>query len=127
MKSDIDVLVIGAGPTGSTLALDLARRRLRVRIVERNAHGFPGSRAKGVQPRSLEVLEDLGVLPDVLAAGSTYPPLGIHLGWFTVPKRMFKPARPTDAIPYPNTWLIPQFSTDALILAWGKKICLGTG
>lgn len=115
MKNNIDVLIVGAGPTGSALAVDLARRGLHIRIIDRNAHGFPGSRAKGVQPRSLEVMEDLGVLEHVLGAGSTYPPLGIHLGWFMFPKRMFKLAKPSDAIPYPNTWLIPQFSTDALI------------
>ncbi|WP_397458505.1 FAD-dependent oxidoreductase [Pseudomonas asplenii] len=121
----IDVLVVGAGPTGSTLALDLARRGVSVRIIDRNAHGFPGSRAKGIQPRSLELLEDLGVLDDMLSSGSHYPPLGIHVGPFTWPKRMFKLAKPTDSIPYPNTWLIPQFATDAIIQK--KLMPLGLG
>lgn len=112
---DPDVLVVGAGPTGSTLALDLARRGVKVRILDRNSHGFQGSRAKGLQPRSLEVLEDLGALKDILIAGSTYPPLGLHIGPFTIPKRMLKITEPTDDIPYPNTWLIPQFSTDSII------------
>ncbi|MCP3707731.1 FAD-dependent oxidoreductase [Paraburkholderia sp. CNPSo 3274] len=115
MNNDIDVLIVGAGPTGSALAVDLARRGVRIRIIDRNAQGFPGSRAKGIQPRSLELLEDLGALDEVLASGSTYPRLGIHLGPFTIPKRMFKLAPTTDDIPYPNTWLIPQYSTDALI------------
>lgn len=115
MTNCIDVLIVGAGPTGSTLAVDLARRGLDVRIVDRNAHGFPGSRAKGVQPRSLELLEDIGAIDDVLAAGSLYPPLGIHLGPFRIPKKMMKNVATSDDIPYPNTWLIPQFTTDALI------------
>jgi 2-polyprenyl-6-methoxyphenol hydroxylase-like FAD-dependent oxidoreductase len=115
MIFNTDVLVVGAGPTGSALALDLARRGVSVRIIDRATKSFPGSRAKGVQPRTLEVLEDLGVLDDILAAGSPYPPLGIHLGPIRIPKRMFKIAKPSDDIPYPNTWLIPQFSTDAII------------
>ena len=58
-----DVLVVGAGPTGLTLACDLARRGVAVRIVDR-AQEFPGgSRGKGLSPRSLEVFDDLAVTP----------------------------------------------------------------
>ncbi|MDN0198853.1 FAD-dependent oxidoreductase [Streptomyces sp. S.PNR 29] len=113
----IDVLVIGAGPSGSALAIDLVRRELDVRIVDRSPHAFDGSRAKGVQPRSLEVLEDLGALPDVLAGGSTYPKLGIHAGPLTVPWKMFTHREATPDVPYPNTWLIPQFRTDRALHA----------
>jgi len=48
------VLIAGAGPTGPTLAVDLARRDARVRIVDRAASHFIGSRGKGLQERSLE-------------------------------------------------------------------------
>ncbi|MFF7388955.1 FAD-dependent oxidoreductase [Streptomyces scabiei] len=113
----IDVLVIGAGPSGSALAIDLVRRGLDVRIVDRSPHAFDGSRAKGVQPRSLEVLEDLGALPDVLAGGSTYPKLGIHAGPLAVPWKMFTHRKATADVPYPNTWLIPQFRTDRALHA----------
>ncbi|MYS94241.1 MULTISPECIES: FAD-dependent oxidoreductase [Streptomyces] len=113
----IDVLVIGAGPSGSALAIDLVRRGLDVRIVDRSLHAFDGSRAKGVQPRSLEVLEDLGALPDVLAGGSTYPKLGIHAGPLAVPWKMFTHREATPDVPYPNTWLIPQFRTDRALHA----------
>ncbi|MFF7047777.1 FAD-dependent oxidoreductase [Streptomyces griseorubiginosus] len=113
----IDVLVVGAGPSGSALAIDLVRRGLVVRIVDRSPHAFDGSRAKGVQPRSLEVLEDLGALKDVLAGGSTYPKLGIHAGPLAVPWKMFPHKEATSDVPYPNTWLIPQFRTDRALHA----------
>ncbi|WP_033308704.1 FAD-dependent oxidoreductase [Streptomyces iakyrus] len=113
----IDVLVIGAGPSGAAAAIDLVRRGLDVRIVDRSLHAFDGSRAKGVQPRSLEVLEDLGALPDVLAGGSTYPKLGIHAGPLAVPWKMFPHREATPEVPYPNTWLIPQFRTDRALHA----------
>ena len=57
--SDIDVLIVGAGPTGLTLAIDLARRGVRLRLIDQAAAPFAGSRGKGLQPRSLEVFEDL--------------------------------------------------------------------
>jgi len=111
----LDVLVIGAGPTGTVLAIDLARRGLNVRIIDSNSTSFPGSRAKGIQPRSLELFDDLGVLDQILAAGSLYPLLGIHLGPFTIPRRMFKQNVVRADIPFPNTWLIPQYSIASIL------------
>ncbi|MFF0087050.1 FAD-dependent oxidoreductase [Streptomyces canus] len=108
----LDVLIIGAGPTGTALAVDLARRGLAIRIVSKAEHAFDGSRAKGVQPRTLEVLEDLEALDAVLAGGSTYPLIGIHLGPLAAPWRMMHNRKPSADVPYPNTWLIPQYSTD---------------
>ncbi|MFI8232592.1 FAD-dependent oxidoreductase [Streptomyces sp. NPDC085900] len=113
----IDALIVGAGPTGAALAIDLVRRGCDVRIIDRSPHAFDGSRAKGLQPRSLEVLEDLGVLDDVLAGGSTYPKLGLHAGPLAVPWKMFPHKEATADVPYPNTWLIPQFRTDRALRA----------
>ncbi|GAA1625017.1 FAD-dependent oxidoreductase [Kribbella alba] len=112
---DIDVLVVGAGPVGSTLAADLLRRGLRVRLVDKAPHAFEGSRAKGVQPRTQEVLEDLGVLDEARAEGGTYPLMGIHLGPITVPWRMQRQHKPTAAVPHPNILLLPQSRTDAVL------------
>jgi 2-polyprenyl-6-methoxyphenol hydroxylase-like FAD-dependent oxidoreductase len=126
----IDVLVVGAGPSGAALAIDLVRRGLRVRIIDKATHAFAGSRAKGVQPRTLEVLEDLGALEDVLAGGGAYPPLGIHAGPLTVPWRMIANRKPSADIPFPNTWLIPQERTDgalhARLHAWRTNVEFGT-
>ena len=123
MTTDIlDVLVVGAGPTGTALAIDLVRRGLDIRIIDKAAGSFEGSRAKGVQPRSLELLDDLGLLDTILAAGTTYPRLGIHLGPATIPWEMFPPSEPTSDVPHPNTWLIPQHRTDAALHARLKEL-----
>src|SRR4051812_958857 len=95
----LDVLIVGAGPAGTTLAIDLIRRGLNVRVVDKAEHGFPGSRAKGVQPRTLEVFEDLGALDDVLAGGTPYPKLGLHLGPLNVPWRMMSEGKGSDDVP----------------------------
>src|SRR6266536_4590073 len=65
-----DVLVVGAGPTGLTLACDLARRGVAVRVIDRVPDFQTGSRGKFLQPRSLEVLDDLGVIDEILASGN---------------------------------------------------------
>jgi 2-polyprenyl-6-methoxyphenol hydroxylase-like FAD-dependent oxidoreductase len=50
-----DVLICGAGAAGLTLAVDLARRGVNFRLIEKLADPFRGSRGKGIQPRTLEV------------------------------------------------------------------------
>ncbi|NEA31105.1 FAD-dependent monooxygenase [Streptomyces sp. SID13031] len=115
MTHDIDVLVVGAGPVGSALAADMLRRDLRVRLIDKAPHAFEGSRAKGVQPRTQEVFEDLGVLAEAHAEGGTYPLLGIHLGPITVPWRMQRRYEPTPEVPHPNILLLPQSRTDAIL------------
>lgn len=114
-KYDIDVLIAGAGPTGSTLAADLLRRGFSVILVDKAPHSFKGSRAKGVQPRTQEVLEDLGVLKEAHSEGGAYPLMGIHLGPITVPLRMQKRKKVTPDVPYPNVLLLPQHRTDAIL------------
>jgi 2-polyprenyl-6-methoxyphenol hydroxylase-like FAD-dependent oxidoreductase len=66
---DPDVLIVGAGPVGLTLALGLARQGTRCRIVDRDAGPSPTSRASELHARTLEVLDAMGAAEDVLAAG----------------------------------------------------------
>jgi 2-polyprenyl-6-methoxyphenol hydroxylase-like FAD-dependent oxidoreductase len=63
------VLVVGAGPTGLAAALELARSGRPVRIIERNPSRSQHSKAIGVNPRTLELMEATGVTERLLAAG----------------------------------------------------------
>ncbi|HWI30899.1 MAG TPA: FAD-dependent monooxygenase [Microbacterium sp.] len=123
----VDVLVVGAGPTGTTLAIDLHRRGHTVRLIDASAGAFDGSRAKGIQPRTLEVLDDLEAIDDVIAGGSTYPLLGAHLGPATLPWPMIKTRDPRPGVPFPNTWLIPQFRTNAALHARAAELGVHPG
>jgi 2-polyprenyl-6-methoxyphenol hydroxylase-like FAD-dependent oxidoreductase len=112
------VTIAGAGPTGLALACDLARRGVAVRVIEAAAEPFKGSRAKGLQPRTLEVFEDLGILEGVLAVGGDYPPFRAHLGPLSIPAgRLNKILAPKPDVPYPNLWMLPQWRTCELLLA----------
>ena len=55
MHSRTPVLIVGAGPTGLTLACDLARRGVTHRLIEAVPAPARSSRAKGLQPRTLEL------------------------------------------------------------------------
>ncbi|WP_212908279.1 FAD-dependent monooxygenase [Streptomyces sp. TS71-3] len=113
-----DVLIVGAGPTGLALACDLARRGVRARVIERAGALFPGSRGKGVQPRTMEVLEDLGVIDAVLAAGGPAPTvLNWRDGAPDGESRMFGEPEESESVPYPMPWLLPQWRTQEILFA----------
>ncbi|WP_406124134.1 FAD-dependent monooxygenase [Streptomyces sp. NBC_00989] len=114
--SDDDVLIVGAGPTGLTLAIELARRGAGVRIVDAAPVPHRESRGKGLQPRTLEVLEDVGVTGRALATGTTRLPFrkyfdGAHVN-DTDP---FADARPTPDAPYERGVLIGQWQVEELL------------
>jgi 2-polyprenyl-6-methoxyphenol hydroxylase-like FAD-dependent oxidoreductase len=116
MEHMTDVLVIGAGPTGLTLACDLARRGVGVRIVDRADRHPAGSRGKGLSPRSLEVLDDLGVIDEILASGRTHVPHRKYRGAEVVAEVDPEAGKvPTDRIPYPVGLLIAQFTVEEIL------------
>ena len=62
------VLIAGAGPIGLTAAIELARRGVPCRVVDPLTAPPQYAKAVGVQPRTLEVFEAIGVLPQILDA-----------------------------------------------------------
>ncbi|GAA4835411.1 FAD-dependent monooxygenase [Saccharopolyspora rosea] len=114
--TDIDVLIVGAGPTGLTLACELAVRGVRLRIVDRARTFFGGSRADGIQPRTMEVFADIGILDPILASGDLGPTLRAYRGDEVVWEgRMSEPTEPTPSVPHPNLWFVPQFRTEEIL------------
>src|ERR1041385_7439993 len=65
----MDVLVVGAGPTGLMLANQLGRRGVGVRIVDRHSGPAQQSRALGVQARTLEIYAHLGIAERAIELG----------------------------------------------------------
>ena len=75
---DLDVLVVGAGPTGLTLAAQLARFGVRFRIIDKQLDRSRESRALGVQARSLEVLQTLRLGEELVRRGNSTTRLMLH-------------------------------------------------
>src|SRR6185312_837388 len=113
---ETSVLIVGAGPTGLTLGIELARRSIGFRLIDTAKTPFAGSRGKGIQPRTLEVFDDLGVLEKILNPGPAYPGLRVHLGPLALRLGPLGGRhQATEAIPYPNLWLVPQNRTEAIL------------
>jgi len=64
-----DVLVVGAGPTGLTLACELARHGISVRIIDQAEAPSDTSKALGMHARTLEAFETMGVAEELVAKG----------------------------------------------------------
>lgn len=111
-----DVLICGAGVTGLTLAIELARRGIAFRLIEKNRTPFTGSRGKGIQPRTQEIFEDLGILNKVVAAGGCYPRLRTYRqdGSY-VDSDMAHDMEPTHAEPYHLPLMVPQNVTEMIM------------
>ncbi|WP_373296557.1 FAD-dependent monooxygenase [Streptomyces sindenensis] len=125
-----DVLIVGAGPTGLVLACDLARRGAAVRIVDRSPAPPRTSRAKGPNARSLEILDDLGVAEEVLAAGSAPLPMLKYRDRLPVAETdPWADSAPSPDAPYDRGRLIAQWRLEEILrdrlAGYGVRVELG--
>jgi 2-polyprenyl-6-methoxyphenol hydroxylase-like FAD-dependent oxidoreductase len=130
-NQSLQVLIVGAGPTGLALACDLARRGVTFRIVDKVENYFIGSRGKGLQPRSLEVMDDFGIVEEVLNLGKFHVPFRGYDGATVLgEKDMYAGRYPTPSTPYASVLIIPQWRVEerlrALLQRTGGKVELAT-
>ncbi len=71
MKSDFDVIIVGASVAGSSLAIALAPEGYRILLLDRAI--FPRDKpcGEGIMPQGVAILDTLGLLPEILAQGGT--------------------------------------------------------
>jgi 2-polyprenyl-6-methoxyphenol hydroxylase-like FAD-dependent oxidoreductase len=106
------VLIVGAGPTGLTLACELARRRISFRLIEAAPGPQPGSRGKGLQPRTLEAFDDLGIVDRVIANGRLAMPMRSTAPGGQVIQSNIEPPSVRPDIPYPTTLITPEWRVE---------------
>ncbi|KAJ7581042.1 FAD binding domain-containing protein [Mycena floridula] len=99
------VLVVGGGPTGLTMALDLARRGVNVRVIEERTEHHNAARE---QPRTIELLAILGVEQDLLNIAKTFE-------WS-------EPAEDSPTIPFRRTCSISQAELEKILRGHLKSL-----
>src|SRR6185503_4497279 len=95
---DTQVLIVGAGPVGLTLAIDLGKRGIRCTLIEKNDAPLGYPKMERCNPRTMEIFRRLGISETVRAAG--YPPdwpMDTYLLFDLMRPPLFKMAHPTVA------------------------------
>ena len=107
-ENQTKVLVVGAGPTGLTMAAELTRHGVPCRIIDKKSGITDKTKALTLQSRTMEVFEDMGLIEEVLEKGR--PVAGFS--FYTEGKRIFHVASAELDTPYPYIMLYPQFETE---------------
>ncbi|MFE3864905.1 FAD-dependent monooxygenase [Streptomyces goshikiensis] len=122
----VDVLIAGAGPVGLTAAVELRRRGIGCRVVDRLPERLPYAKAVGIQPRTLEIWDRMGLVRAALEAA--VPMLG-QLTYVNGAERpRIELALPPE-VPY-GFAALPQYETerilDEFLARFGSRIERGT-
>lgn len=116
-QTDVDLLVVGAGPTGLTAACEAVRHGLSVRIIDRKTYRSTFSKALVAHARTLEVFETMGVADAVLAEGKRFAALNTHVGRRRRAVRLDLLRLPWGDTAYPFWLSIPQYATERILEA----------
>jgi rifampicin monooxygenase len=112
---EVDVVVVGGGPTGLMLASELRLQDVRAVVLERDTEPTPHVRSLGLHARSVEVLDQRGLLEEFLALGQQYPLTGSFAGIVTP-----QPVGLDTAHAY--LLAIPQTTTDRLLAEHAARL-----
>ncbi len=114
----VDVLIVGAGPTGLMLANQLGRRGVRVTIIDRHAGPSLQTRALGVQARTLEIYQKLGIVERALQFGKQGTGANIWAGGKHTARVPLGEAGQSNT-PYPYILILGQDDNEKLL---GEKL-----
>ncbi|MFD5137009.1 FAD-dependent monooxygenase [Streptomyces sp. NPDC058378] len=109
--ADVDVLIAGAGPVGLTAASELCRRGVACRVVDRLPERLPFARAVGVQPRTLEIWDRMGMIREAL---ETAVPLKGQLLYVNAEEGPRIDLELPPEVPY-RFAALPQYETERLL------------
>ncbi|RYZ97260.1 MAG: FAD-dependent oxidoreductase, partial [Moraxellaceae bacterium] len=109
-----NVLIVGAGPTGLTLALWLTKQGIAVRIIDKSVGSGETSRAMVVQARTLELYRQLDLADAVIAAGHKNPSMNMWAHGKHRARIALNDAG-ADITPYPFVLVYPQDQHERLL------------
>jgi 2-polyprenyl-6-methoxyphenol hydroxylase-like FAD-dependent oxidoreductase len=113
MTAPLDVLIVGAGPTGLSLAAQLRAHGTTFRIVDRSLDRAHESRALAIQPRTLEALAGFGVADELVTRGNPAMQLRMHVPGRVVRMPLFDIGLADTA--YPFLLFLSQAETESIL------------
>jgi len=115
MTQDVDVLIVGAGPTGLALALWLRHLGVKIRIIDKSPHRADTSRALVTHARTLELYDQIGIAEEVVARGQKFE--GIRM-WAKGAQRARADLGDMGAgvSPFPFALMFPQDEHELLLI-----------
>jgi 2-polyprenyl-6-methoxyphenol hydroxylase-like FAD-dependent oxidoreductase len=111
----IDVLIVGAGPTGLVLALWLAKLGVKVRLIDKTAGPGTTSRALAVQARTLELYQQLDLAETVVARGHKVPAVNLWVKVASAARVSFENIG-SRLTPFPFLQIFPQDQHERLLI-----------
>ncbi|MED4073223.1 FAD-dependent monooxygenase [Priestia endophytica] len=111
MEKEVDVLIVGSGPTGLLAAHALTKQNINIMIVEKKQTPSPLSKALAIHARTMETFDLLGIVDPFLEKGFKATRAHIHLGNkepFTVPFSSLKSS-------FPYIFVLPQAETEEIL------------
>ncbi|MET9490665.1 FAD-dependent monooxygenase [Nocardia sp. NPDC006630] len=118
LPAQTDVLIVGAGPAGLTLAASLRQLGVDHVLIDRFTEVQPGSKAAAVQPRTLEYLERIDVSARLVQAGERGRGFRLH----DRDRTLLRAGYDDLQTPYPFVLLISQQTTEAHLLQRLKEL-----
>jgi 2-polyprenyl-6-methoxyphenol hydroxylase-like FAD-dependent oxidoreductase len=109
-----DVLIVGAGPTGLMMASQLVRHGVRFRIIDEQVDRVHESRAFGIQARTMEIFDQLGLGAELAARVRRAEPVRGHVNGEEVITLRFDEIG--DDTRYGSLYLLPQPETEQILL-----------
>ena len=109
--SDSPVLIVGAGPTGLVLAIELARRGVPFHLIDRHPQPLGRDRAVAVKSRTLEILQSLGLADRFLQRGRILRGVNLFSGGAKVAAVAFDGLDSS----FPFTLSIPEDETERIL------------
>lgn len=113
-SNPIDILVVGAGPTGLTAALEARRLGMSVRIIERHPERIHRSKALVVHARTMEMFDSLGIAGQLRGRGEVFRALNLH-GSAGAAGRIELDKLAWGDTEYPFWLTVPQYETEQVL------------
>jgi 2-polyprenyl-6-methoxyphenol hydroxylase-like FAD-dependent oxidoreductase len=109
--SYIPVVIVGAGPSGLAMACELKRHGIAFRIIDKRPEATRTSNAAAIQPRTLEIFHQMGLIDRFLSKGIRCQGAEMHMG----NSRRFLPFDQLHS-PYPFIMMLAQSETEVILI-----------